>query len=118
MINLFSTKHTGRIFIGRTNTNEEKMVNIRIDRGYSPLANKSRLQAECCRDKVCDDYDQWLNDAFSVTHCQVYEEIMRIVALLESGADVNLQCWCSPKRCHGESIKKLIYTILKERRKT
>jgi hypothetical protein len=115
MMNLFSGKSTGRIFIGRIGTSLDGMENIRIDRGHSCLGNKFSFKDECYRDRCCDWYEEWLKETFIDVWDEVSYELFRITSLLESGKDVNLQCWCSPKRCHGEAIKKIIYKYMNGR---
>ena len=116
MLNLFSGENTGHIHIGRVGTNVIGMENIRIDRGHSVLCNKFVVHDEIWRNECCDWYNEWLKEEFfSCFDDTVQTEIFRIIAILESGNDVNLQCWCTPKRCHGEEIKKLIFNYMKEK---
>jgi len=120
MMNLISGKKIGRIHIGRVGTYIIGANNIRIDRGHSILSNKFKLKDEMWRDECCDWYDDWLREQFFACSggdsASVSAEIIRIVGIIESGKDVNLQCWCAPKRCHGQSIKKLVLQYIKERK--
>lgn len=45
---------------------------------------------------------------------QRYDEVCRIVKLLQRGQDVILMCWCYPLPCHGQTIKQWIEKFLNE----
>lgn len=96
------------------NNNE---VLIKIDRS-SVLGNPYYMKDESMRDLVCDKYQSYmdsivcnyLNSANElVPREQNYVmELNRIIQLVRQGKNIALGCWCYPKRCHGESIKKLV----------
>jgi hypothetical protein len=79
-------------------------VMIRVDR-MTPIGNPYFMHDESERDLVCDKYDLWLQE--------MYKQPM-IYAILDNihqqsiKTDVALACWCAPKRCHAESIIKMI----------
>lgn len=39
-------------------------------------------------------------------------ELERIAKLVRNGQSVALACWCAPKPCHGDVIKKAIEALL------
>ena len=96
-----------------------KEVLIKIDRTTS-LGNPYKLPGtmpESKRDKVCDDYNSYIVDIlkryFSFTYDLTFRE-QRVVDSLKDIAktaktrNIVLGCWCFPKRCHGETIIKVI----------
>lgn len=90
-----------------------KPYQVRIDRGHSILANPFRMLSELNRDEVCDKYEEYFyiqldkNEAFKQALRNLYEIAIKYKKL-------ELFCWCYPKRCHGETIKKFLSTLLEE----
>lgn len=73
----------------------------------SPLGNPYAMTSEALRDEVCDGYIRYLSGKISIGDSLVVNELRRIHRLhLES--DIYLECWCSPKRCHGDYIKEVL----------
>jgi hypothetical protein len=86
-----------------------------IGRG-SPLGNPftSIRDRETKAEVVCDSreesiqrYEEWLNEKILKKDSAVCGELNRIFLSLREG-NTNLVCYCSPKPCHGDVIKKLI----------
>lgn len=109
MLSLFEQTRKGKITIGRIGTNitGENYVNIRIDRGHSYLANPFRISGEMTRDICCDKYEDYFHMR-KLRDAQFRDAIMWINYYIIRGYNVNLQCHCSPKRCHGETIKNYL----------
>lgn len=84
-------------------------VLINIMRG-SPLGNpfemKDRSQEE--RDRVCDEYAVYISKKIAEKDTAICRELNRIYVLAKQGKNVYLQCCCAPKRCHGDTIKRII----------
>lgn len=94
------------LLVGRVNSDLEDFVNIRIDR-TSPLGNPFIMSEESERDCVCDKYEEYFQNKVKEVG-DFRDEVIRLYRLVKAGRKVNLQCWCSPKRCHGDTIKKFI----------
>lgn len=79
-----------------------------IGRG-SPLGNlfKMRDQSTEERNRVCDLYEQWFYTQLEQENMEIISELDKIYELSLKG-DVILGCYCSPKRCHGDTIKNFI----------
>ncbi|KAK8836256.1 hypothetical protein M9Y10_039888 [Tritrichomonas musculus] len=100
-----------------------KSTDVRVDR-KSVLGNPYKMSDESQRDKVCDMYEtyfnalvkddkQWMNE-HNITQAfrdNFMRELGRISIILEQHGEVNLWCWCAPKRCHSETIKKYLQKI-------
>jgi hypothetical protein len=94
-------------------TKPSKPWDVKIDRS-SPLGNIFHMAGEAQRDLVCNQYDVWLDNAMKdTTHKSVraIKELNRLIQLYNKHGQLNLYCWCAPKRCHGESIRKAILKI-------
>lgn len=84
-------------------------VLVRVDR-KSALGNPFKMNDESERDSVCDRYEAYFermrveNDAF-------HKELGRIWKLARK-TNVALGCWCAPRRCHAETIKRFIEQYL------
>lgn len=102
----------------RDNNGKLPGVVIEIYRGKSVLGNPFVMKhgvEEHLRNEVCDKYEVWLNNQIAVKNFQVCNELNRIYAMARDGKDVYLMCWCAPKRCHGDYIKKIIEDQLRKR---
>lgn len=95
---------SGSVSIGVKWINKPDAVNVYIGRG-SPLGNPFIIGEHGDRNEVCDKYEIYLRQT---TDPVILQEIKRMKVLIQSGYNVNLQCFCPNKRCHGESIKRRI----------
>ena len=68
---------------------------IRVDRG-TDWGNPFIMDGERERDRVCDLYEQYAK--WRLTIDPLWLEPLR-------GKD--LACWCAPKRCHAETLRRL-----------
>lgn len=73
----------------------------------SPVGNPFQMFNESQRDEVCDQYQLWFDRKMSEKHNEVTEFVNNLVALA-SFQDINLGCFCAPKRCHCDTIKTYI----------
>ena len=103
------------------NLRTTKTCDFRCDR-MSPVGNPFIMRSEADRDTVCDNYetlfDQTMHDttlddnekAFGMTGTvkEFRTYINRIVEHHRQHGSVTLGCWCSPKRCHCETIRQWI----------
>jgi hypothetical protein len=42
-----------------------------------------------------------------------HKEVLRLAELHKNGTDLTLVCWCKPKPCHGDVIKRAIEYLAK-----
>lgn len=96
------------ITIGRVND----IGAVYIGRG-SPLGNPFRMNTESDRDRVCDDYEIWFKTQVDQQNPRVMKELEELLIMARDG-DLILGCFCSPKRCHGETIKRFLEDRLRE----
>jgi len=77
---------------------------FRVDR-MSPVGNPFYMNDESQRDIVCDKYESYFQTQLeNNTHFKKYLQAM-LNALKQYGK-LYLYCWCAPKRCHAETIKR------------
>ena len=74
---------------------------VRVDR-KSILGNPYRMNSVNDRNRVCDDYDKWFSEQLK----RFELELIRLYDIWKRHERLNLFCWCAPKRCHAETIKK------------
>ena len=84
---------------------------VKIDRS-SPLGNPFYMANESQRDKVCEEYEVWIGKQIAANDPKVINELNRLLTLARKYGKLILYCWCAPKRCHGETIKRLIESKL------
>lgn len=77
-----------------------------IGRG-SPLGNPYPITKQDSRDFVCDAYEDWLRRKIQSNDKLVINELNRLANIALEGP-LDLICFCSPKRCHGLTIKRII----------
>lgn len=91
-----------------------------IGRG-SPLGNPySHMEKTAASFKVSSrteaivKYRVWLADKIKSNDQTVCNELNRLVHILQDKGELNLLCFCKPQPCHGDVIKDIIETALKE----
>lgn len=109
----------------------KELDNIYCGRG-SALGNPFKIGAGSSRDTVCDLYHEYFYSIvdevsfLDLWELVSYEDIMRskitpqlkqlyyIFNKLVNGEDINLGCYCTPNRCHIETIKEFLELKLEE----
>ena len=95
------------------NLRQEKPQNdwdVRVDRS-SVLGNLFHMKVESERNDVCEKYDKYFQT--QLTNNPTFKaEIDRLVALYRKHGKLNLFCWCTPKRCHSETVRKYIVNLI------
>jgi hypothetical protein len=74
----------------------------------SALGNPFPMKNESERDKVCDKYEVYFKEQVQVLKNESMLKELRVIYKQALKGDVNLGCFCSPKRCHCETIKEFI----------
>lgn len=107
MITVENIKNTNRpkhgatqIYIGRA---------LGVNNG-SPLANPFTMKDKNDdkeRDEVISKYKKWIIKKLIEGNEQVRNEL-QYIAMEARRKDVDLLCYCAPKPCHGDVIKKLV----------
>jgi len=90
------------------NLRKEKAIfpyDFRVDR-FSVIGNPFMMGNEKDRDFVCNKYEIWFYENVKKPEIQDYLNKMH-KAYFEFGA-IRLFCWCTPKRCHAETIKRYL----------
>lgn len=80
---------------------------VRVDRA-SVLGNPYHMENESQRDYVCELYEEYFTAKMSDTSSIFYKEVERLYSIFKQYGKLELFCWCTPKRCHAETIKKYI----------
>ena len=85
---------------------------IYIGRG-SPLGSPFNMHGdEAARDESCDRYEAYIEAQIKGGNPKILNELERLARAAES-RDITLGCYCSPKRCHGDTIKRILEHKLK-----
>jgi hypothetical protein len=75
---------------------------VKVCRGVSILGNPFPLNHESERDEVCDKYEKWFNQNLET----LQPALRRLLSIYDKYERLRLFCFCAPKRCHAETIKK------------
>lgn len=83
-----------------------------IDR-RTPVGNPFIMSSEKYRDYVCDQYQEWFDNAINemLPSGRLVRYLEKIREAYNNFNKVRLFCWCTPKRCHGETIKKWLENV-------
>jgi hypothetical protein len=76
----------------------------------SPLGNPFVMRGEETRAQVIRDYEDWLAEQLLDPLCPASRAIHRLAALARE-QDLCLLCFCAPKACHADIIKRTIEAI-------
>lgn len=105
----YEVVNVGTIRIGRVHENIPNFTNYYIGRGKdNPLGNPWPITYTDSRDCVCDKYDVWLEEKVKDKSSSQYKEMAKLYCYIMSGVNINLQCFCTPNRCHGETIVRIL----------
>jgi hypothetical protein len=66
---------------------------------------------DAMRHRVIKDYKFWITQHIHNKNKPVLEELVRLAKIAELG-DLNLICWCAPKACHGDIIKRILEDMI------
>ena len=84
-----------------------KEVGEYIGRG-SPLGNPWPIQGLDTREIVIARYKEYLYHQIKIGNKEIINELERLGDIAITTGSLNLQCFCSPKPCHGDVIKDLL----------
>lgn len=90
--------------------NESTMV--RVDR-FTKWGNPFIIGVNGDRDTVCDLYERWLKEWIINEREINYKIGIReysnkwVIEHIEELKGKDLACWCTPQRCHGDTLIKL-----------
>lgn len=84
---------------------------VRVDR-MSVLGNPFYMKHESERDAVCDKYETYFKNKVAHGDYDFIVELRRLYKLAKRYGKLELYCWCAPKRCHAETIKRFLEKYL------
>ena len=70
----------------------------------NPFQMKDKSDAE--RNRVCDEFIPYFKAEANVKDSPLNLGMRRLLGMHLTNQDINLMCFCFPKRCHCETIKK------------
>ena len=85
---------------------------VKVDRS-SILGNPFVMRSEMERDSVCDKYELYFKSKIKNKSESFMIEICNLLKTYEEYGKLRLFCWCYPKRCHAETIKRYIENEVK-----
>lgn len=94
---------------------EDNLWQVRIDRGYSVLANPYKLHTGSIEDRqlVVMRYKRWFMQKCEQKG-EFLKELYRLHKIYKKFGKLELFCWCSPKLCHGNVIKQFLELSIME----
>lgn len=114
-IQMFAVKPKYNIQIKNLNKEWPKEPwQVRVDRA-SILGNSYKMKNKNDdkeRDEVCDKYEQYFIEQIKKGNELFAKEFLRLIEIFKKYNKLELFCWCAPKRCHAETLKKYIEIYL------
>ncbi|URC15151.1 hypothetical protein GD1_27 [Paraglaciecola Antarctic GD virus 1] len=95
MINIINLNHT-----------EKPSTNYFYCGRGSPVGNPFTLM-NTSRTRACELYENWFNEQVKIKNGSVNSYIDGMLQLYQH-ADITLGCFCFPKKCHCETIRKRV----------
>lgn len=94
---------------------EDCIWQVRIDRGYSVLANPYRMKNSSDKERqfAVAHYRRWFNQNCEKREA-VLTELYRLHEIHQRFGILELYCWCYPKMCHGNIIKNFLENAIRE----
>jgi len=82
---------------------------VKVDR-TSPLGNPFAMTSEKERTNVCEKFEDFFEDLIQdkETFIEENKSLEKLKNLYNEHKHLRLFCWCAPKKCHAETIKKYI----------
>lgn len=88
-----------------------------IGRG-SPLGNPFKITYEMPREDAIKAYAKWLLEQIQAGNQEVIGELDRLAGIAMEKGKLILRCYCAPKPCHGDVIKRVLLEAIQEATKT
>ena len=84
-----------------------------IGRG-SPLGNPFKMsdQTDEERERVCDEYEKYFAEKIEKDDVVFTTELASLVKKTIEDGYIKLGCYCSPQRCHGDTIARFLNKVL------
>jgi hypothetical protein len=61
------------------------------------------------RQKAIDNYEEWLKFKIKDNDPIIINELKKLTDFyIKNNFNINLVCWCKPKPCHGDILKKFL----------
>ena len=94
------------------NLKDQEFVDFICDR-RSPLGNPHKMQQENERNLVCRMYETTFNQNLNPDYAPPgWLEYLDAIIQKAKQQDITLGCWCAPKQCHCDTIKKYVESQL------
>lgn len=74
----------------------------------TPLGNPFILNVHGDRDEVCDKYEEWFKEQLATQNPKFLNALRDLYLQAKRDGYLTLGCYCAPKRCHGDTIKKFL----------
>jgi len=79
---------------------------VKVDRS-SRLGNPYLLSAGLSRQTACTEYETYFRERV-IRDTEFKQSVNVLTELYKKHGQLNLFCWCKPKQCHAETIKRYI----------
>ena len=81
---------------------------------YSHLNRSKAVFKVDTREAAIEAYAKWLLEQIQAGNQEVINELNRLADIAMSKGKLVLRCYCSPKPCHGDVIRKVLLEAIQE----
>lgn len=67
------------------------------------------------REEAITAYESWIRSHLRTGTPRIVSELDRLASILLDTGSLSLRCYCAPKPCHGDVIKKVILEALQDK---
>lgn len=78
----------------------------------SVLGNPFKIGIHGTREECVEQYERWLREQIRSGNTGILNELARLSSIAYQGKELVLVCWCAPKACHGDVVKRVIEEVL------
>ena len=88
-----------------------QIYDVKVDR-TSVLGNPFFMKDESQRSKVCWQYEFYFRDKIEDKDPKFMTELSNLLKIYEEYGKLRLFCWCYPKKCHAETIRGYLISVI------
>lgn len=97
----------GTITLGRVGDDPiPGVMDVRIDR-KTIFGNPKHIGTDGTRTEVCEQYEIYARKQMEINGAYA-RRIRKLRKLYLAGQSIRLLCHCTPKKCHGSTVRRLI----------
>ena len=100
--------NVGKVWEGTHYCGRSSSYKKSYGKDLSVLGNPFYMRNEVDRDDVCDKYEDYFNEKMAYNKESDFKSAINDLIKESKRSNITLGCFCSPSRCHCDTIKSYI----------